>query len=538
MFIVKYYLAGTVIAFLSIFAIQSIYFQLLFCWIGISLLLVSLAYIYKQPRIFRKKVNGTIPAYVRWLFIPYLIGVQIYNAWARKNDKVPAIQEVTSNLYLACRLFPSDVSTLQENKVNAILDVTAEFDGLDWTAQSEDLDYLNIPVLDHQSPSTTDLVEAIHWIDNHLSKDNGVVVHCALGRGRSVLVMAAYLLSKDNDLDVEGAIEKIQGKRATAALNKYQKKALEKAHASGALRIQNKLAIIANPVAGGGKWPENKDEVIEWLSPHFDLQVLETTEEISAEQLTKQAINKGIKQIIACGGDGTVTEVASQLINTSLTLGIIPMGTANALSHVLYGNSSKITPVSTACEAIIAANVMQIDTATCNDEIMLLVTALGFEQQMINSADREQKNMGGQFAYITGFLQAVSSNQTIKIDVSFDSGQKQTIETGSFVVANAAPFTTILAQGNGEPNYSDGRLDITWLRKMENSSQHAISLAQLAIGGMSGDTENIEHTHAQKVEINAESELDYVVDGENRKAQSICISILPKSLRVIIPTDE
>ena len=51
-------------------------------------------------------------------------------------------------------------------EVKAILDVTAEFDGLDWTAHTEELAYLNVPVLDHQSPTEEDLLNAVNWIEN------------------------------------------------------------------------------------------------------------------------------------------------------------------------------------------------------------------------------------------------------------------------------------------------------------------------------------------------------------------------------------
>ena len=183
MFIVKYYLGGALAALLLAYFSQSVFMAIPLAWIGLSLTAVGSAYLLQKPAIFRKKQDGSIPFYVRWLFIPFLVGVQLYNAWARKHDKVPAIQKIDDDLYLACRLFPSDVEYLQGQNVKAILDVTAEFDGLDWTATSEELAYLNVPVLDHQSPNEEDLLSAVNWIDNQRRAKRGVVVHCALGRG-------------------------------------------------------------------------------------------------------------------------------------------------------------------------------------------------------------------------------------------------------------------------------------------------------------------------------------------------------------------
>jgi len=536
MFIIKYYLMGALLVFAAILLIDALLLKIIFAWIGLSLSVVSLAYIFDLPGIFRKKSNGSIPFYIRWIFIPFLLGSQLYNIWARKNDKVPAIQEIDDNLYLACRLFPSDVATLQAKGITAILDVTAEFDGLDWTAESEALDYLNLPVLDHKSPDAEKLVQAIHWLENHISKSNAVVIHCALGRGRSVLVMAAYLLSKNNKLTISQVLEKIQGIRTTAGLNKAQLKALTRFHKAGLFKLKPPIWVIVNPVSGGGKWFDSKSDVIERLSPHFLLNILETTNDISAKTLTKQAINSGAKTIIACGGDGTLTEVAGELVQTDITMGILPMGTANALAHVLFGISTKVIPVGIACEVIIAGQVTQIDSAKCNHNLVLLLAGLGFENKMITSANREEKDVGGQLAYLQAFWQAINKNEVLTLQVQFDDLPVKTIKTTSLVVANAAPFTTILAQGGGEPDIKDGMLDITWIPPQQDITTNVLSLAELALSGLSEQVVPLQskHIRAKKVAISAEHELEYVIDGEVFFANNLSIEIMPKSLNILV----
>jgi diacylglycerol kinase family enzyme/protein-tyrosine phosphatase len=536
MFIVKYYIAGVILAFAATFLSTELYIKVLSAWLGLSLSLVSLAYIFDLPWVFRKKSNGSIPFYVRWLFIPFLLGSQLYNFWARKNDKVPAIQKIDEHLFLACRLFSSDVPALQEKGVTAILDVTAEFDGLDWTAENEHLDYLNLPVLDHKSPNAEELIKAIYWLENHISNARTVVIHCALGRGRSVLVMAAYLLSKNPEWSVEQALAKIQGIRATANLNKVQLKALKRFHKSGLFTLQSSLWIIANPVSGGGKWPENKAEVIERLSPYFLLHILETTTQTSAATLTQQAINSGAKNIVACGGDGTLTEVAGELVTTNITMGMLPMGTANALAHVLLGFSSKLIPVSVACDVIITGETTRIDSAKCNDTLMLLLVGLGFEHKMIASANREEKDVSGQLAYVQALWQAIDVNKTLTLQMQLDDLPTQTIETTSLVIANAAPFTTILAQGGGEPDINDGLLDITWLPPQQDITNNVLSLAELALSGLSDQINPLQSKHikAKKITLSAEHELEYVIDGEVFYANDLAIEILPKSLSIMV----
>jgi diacylglycerol kinase family enzyme/protein tyrosine phosphatase (PTP) superfamily phosphohydrolase (DUF442 family) len=530
-----YYIVGACLAFLAGFYAPSFYFSALLFWIGGSLGAVAIAYVFERPQIFRKKHDGSIPFYIRWLFIPFLFGAQLYNTWARRKDTVPAIQKVDDNLFLACRLFPSDMDELKHNGVRAILDVTAEFDGLDWSAHEDNLHYLNVPVLDHQSPTKEQLTLAINWLDTQI-REHPVVIHCALGRGRSVFIMAAYLLSKNPDWDVAQALEKIHGVRHTARLNRKQMKSLKSIHQSDLLTKKEPIAIIANPVSGGGKWMLNKDEIIQRLSTKYAVSVFETTKEISGKELAEQALNEHHKLLVACGGDGTISEVAEVILNTDNVLAVMPMGTTNAFSHALHGTGSKVYPVSLCCDVILQRKPTTIDTASCNDELVLLLASIGFGQKMIQSADRQEKDQGGQFAYLKGLWHAVQREESSKLKIKIDDHPETTIDTTSIVVANAAPFSTVLAQGGGGPSITDGLLDITWLPSNISVSEQVINLADLAVSGLSGSQSNdeIQFKQGRTVQISADTSFDYMVDGENRHADRLSIKVLPQSLKVLV----
>ena len=531
---VKYYLLGVLIA-----ALGTVYLPLIpaiICgWIAFSLVAVSVAYLCNLPSLFRKREDGSIPFCIRWLYIPFLLGTGAYNHFARKYDKVPAIQQIDENLFLACRLFGKDVEQMKRDGVSAILDVTAEFDGLDWSAYQQDLAYLNIPVLDHTSPTETQLNTAINWIDQQIDQGRKVVVHCALGRGRSVLTMAAYLLARDNTLSVMDALNQIRSVRSTARLNKRQLHSLTKIKQGGRLKLTRSLGLIANPVAGGGKWEQEKDTILSMLNPHFKVQVYETTEEINGEALAEQAFNDGCQIIVACGGDGTITEVAHQCVNRKVKLGIIPLGTANALSQVVHGYYSKIVPITHACEVIIDGHTTKMDTARCNNKLMLLVAAVGFEQQMISSADREEKNNGGQMAYLRGLWEAISQNKAVDLKVTFDDEPEQTIHTPSFVVANAAPLTTALAQGGDEPDVTDGKLDITWLTPQESAETQFLSLAELVFNNASEkkQSERIKHKRVSRVSLQFSQQREYALDGEIIEADHMTVEVDPASLTIL-----
>jgi len=532
---VKYYVLGALLALVLTLTVPVILLKVVFGWIAFSLIAVSSAYLLNYPSLFRKREDGSIPFYIRWVFVPFLLGSWLYNEYARRTDKVPPLQKIEPNLFLACRMSGKHVSLLNENNIDAILDVTAEFDGLDWTAYQEDYRYLNVPVLDHTSPTPEQLLLAINWLNQQISENKNVVVHCALGRGRSVLVVAAYLLAKNPNLTVDDALREINQIRQTARLNKRQLASLQKVRDGGLLSLQKDLTLIVNPVAGGGKWKQYRDDVLSRLNEKFKVTVKETTEDIDGKTLAEQAKKDGADIIVACGGDGTLTEVASALVNTGITMGIIPFGTANALSQVLHGYISKVMPISTACDIIIEGNTLDIDTATCNDYVMLLVAAVGFEEKMISAADREEKNMGGQFAYLKGLWNAISNNENMTFKVAIDGKSAETLETPSFVIANAAPMTTALAQGAEPPDITDGKLDLTWLLPQPSSDRQFASLAELVLSPAEAkkQSESIHHERASNITLTFDKPTAYAVDGEIYEGESLVIKACPRSLTVL-----
>lgn len=224
MFIIKYYILIAIACLLVAIWIPNIVLSVLFFWCFLSMSLVSIAYIFDIPAIFRKRQNGKIARWFRWAFIPFLLAIKVYNAWVIKRDKVDPIQKVGQKLYVSRRLFPSDLSYLKENNITAIVDVTAEFVGLESAMTDDHFHYFNIPVLDHKVPSLTRLRHTLNWIDTQMNQSRAVVVHCALGRGRSVFVVAAYLLAKNPSLSVEQVLKQINDVRNTAKLNNLQRR--------------------------------------------------------------------------------------------------------------------------------------------------------------------------------------------------------------------------------------------------------------------------------------------------------------------------
>jgi diacylglycerol kinase (ATP) len=66
-----------------------------------------------------------------------------------------------------------------------------------------------------------------------------------------------------------------------------------------------------------------------------EVSVAETVSSAEAGSQARAAVAAGCDTIFACGGDGTIQDLAQGLVGTSVALAIIPRGTANVLAHDL-----------------------------------------------------------------------------------------------------------------------------------------------------------------------------------------------------------
>ncbi|AWL10994.1 Protein-serine/threonine phosphatase [Saliniradius amylolyticus] len=534
------YFSGALVALMLGLLAPYWFIKLVLFWSAVALGIVATGYLFSIHSLFRKRANGRIPRYIRWLLWPVTLGSSLYNRWRRHRDKGPAFHQLSDHLYVGSRLFQSDIETLKQEGIVAILDVTAEFNGLDWSEDEEHLHYLNIPVLDHRFPPAKELHRALNWLHNHIRQGRSVIVHCALGRGRSVFVSAAYLLACNPEQSVKGLLSDISATRRIARLNRSQKRQLNALKKTNHLHFGDPAALIINPVAGGGKWQRHKALIMQKLSQYYLLEVYKTTEQHSASELARQALKQGHTRLFAGGGDGTVNAVAATMVDSDATLGILPLGTANALSSVLLGQHSSLIPMDIACDVITRQYTQRIDTLNCNDETALLMVGLGFECSMIENADREAKDAEGQIAYLKGFWQAINANDSLELEYQLDDEAPFSEDTASVVIANAAPFSSILARGGGEPRFDDGLLDMTLIPAQEGVSGHIASLLELTFESMTETTlpGKTHHFTPKQVVIRAGQSINYVLDGEKRRASELTIRVCPRTLNVLVPHPE
>lgn len=94
---------------------------------------------------------------------------------------------------------------------------------------------------------------------------------------------------------------------------------------------------MVNPIAGGRNRLKKITEAVRRLLKTEEgvYEIRVTRDKAHARELSKRAVEMGFDSVVACGGDGTVNDVAAPLVNTGVALGIIPAGSGNGLAASL-----------------------------------------------------------------------------------------------------------------------------------------------------------------------------------------------------------
>ena len=98
-----------------------------------------------------------------------------------------------------------------------------------------------------------------------------------------------------------------------------------------------KAALLYNPDSGGSRQRRSELEAAVTILKNagVEAELLHTESRDHAGEEARRAIQIRCDTVFACGGDGTINNIAQVLANTPVALGILPIGTANALAHDL-----------------------------------------------------------------------------------------------------------------------------------------------------------------------------------------------------------
>jgi len=288
--------------------------------------------------------------------------------------------------------------------------------------------------------------------------------------------------------------------------------------------MPQKIAFVINPNAG----TKRKLNIIEFIKCNFskniayDFIVWKNKDDF--ESVKEQILKGKYTIVVACGGDGTVNQVASVVINTSIALGILPLGSGNGLAR-----SNKIPlDLKKALHLIYLGQSKKIDSALINHNYFFCTAGIGFDAHIANQFAVSTKR--GFITYFSTTLKEFfgykPNNYTITVD-------GETIITQAFLItiANAGQW------GNDvyiapEAELNDGILNVSILKPF---TKFAIPLIGIKLFSKKIHTSvKLISLKGRKIDIEFMGELPVHFDGEPIMSKDrLSISVLPMSLNIV-----
>ncbi|WP_435525017.1 diacylglycerol/lipid kinase family protein [Chryseobacterium indoltheticum] len=111
---------------------------------------------------------------------------------------------------------------------------------------------------------------------------------------------------------------------------------------------------------------------------------------------------------VAIGGDGTISTVAKQLINTEKVLAIFPAGSGNGFSNETQFSKN----LDELLDKLKAKKSRKIDTFTVNDRLSINVSGTGFDGKVVKEFEKTNRGFKN---YIKVSLKTFFNYKPIKL---------------------------------------------------------------------------------------------------------------------------
>lgn len=301
--------------------------------------------------------------------------------------------------------------------------------------------------------------------------------------------------------------------------------------------------FIVNPHSRSGLGQHIWEEVAAILNARgIAYEVFFTKYQKHATQYTKELTGDGKEHIIVVlGGDGTINEVISGIMDYSLvTLGYIPTGSSNdfarglhlptepkrALEHILH--PERIRPID--------VGVLECPKRTHH---FLVSTGIGYDAAICHQAVVSKlkvffnKIKLGKLTYGGIAVNRLFIDPSVTMKITVDDGEPQIFEKTFFVASMNTPY-----EGGGfkfcpDAKPDDGLLDVIIVHHM--SKKRILMLFPKAYTGKHVGLSGIEILRGRKIRIESSQALAVHTDGEPVFLQkNITVTTAPKQLRVIV----
>lgn len=283
--------------------------------------------------------------------------------------------------------------------------------------------------------------------------------------------------------------------------------------------------LLINPISG----TRNKNDICKLAQTRLDeagieLSIVHTAHKGHGAELAREAAAGGTDIVMVAGGDGTVNEVASALMHTDTSLGIIPCGSGNGLARTL-GISMDFDK---AIDTIAHFRPYSIDCGVADGKPFFCTFGVGFDAAVTEKFSSGKRR--GKMQYVRSalleYLNFSPDHYALEID-----GEIYTEEAFLIAVCNASQY------GNNayiapRASLSDGLLDVTVIRNGSALDQAIVGIDLLS--GNIDKNKKIDTFKAHDVKIIRLKEGPAQIDGEplsmgrkiNIHCEDACLKVL------------
>ncbi len=290
------------------------------------------------------------------------------------------------------------------------------------------------------------------------------------------------------------------------------------------------IHFIVNPIAGRGKSPLTQV----FLEPYFirsrhRLTVKNSEYKKHAIELTLESIGEKADIIVACGGDGTINEVASCLVGIFIPLGIVPMGSGNGLASNLRipKNLRKALAILREQQSV------KIDVGQVNDRFFFSNMGIGFDASVIKNYESSQKRTlhGYVNACLTSFRDIGKKN---KLSVRIND-MNRLVDPFIIMISNSNEMGYNLSL-TPKASLQDGLLDVLIISKIGRLKMIWLGILILFRRVYWLKEAKSFQTKELRLLRNDPAHFESQIDGELHKIgnETLRISVKEKSLRVLV----
>ncbi len=302
-----------------------------------------------------------------------------------------------------------------------------------------------------------------------------------------------------------------------------------------ATALQNaNILLIINPAAGKRKARTGLCDIVEqFCQKGCRVTVHTTLEPGHAARLTAEYADQ-YDLIVCCGGDGTLSEVVSGLLQTDCRkpLGYIPAGTTNDLAASLHLSRS----ISKAAQAVLKGESRALDIGRFNHRFFTYIASFGAFTEASYAAPQAAKNTFGHLAYVMEGIKDLSGIRPFSLTVDSDDHRLE----GPFVygsVSNTTSIGGVIKLPSPLVDLGDGRLEVLLVRPPQNPTELGRILQCLQKKRYDGELVYLFQTSS--LDIHCPEAFPWSLDGEREEGSDrVEIRCLHHAVTLLVPQKE